>query len=81
MPSDVRLVQFGMGMIEGTVLRWLKQVGDTVAEGEPLVEIDAEKVTAEMESPMSGRLVEIVVGPGETVPVRAVLGRIEEGAG
>lgn len=69
-----------MGMIEGTVVRWLKQVGDAVTEGEPLVEIDAEKVTAEMESPASGVLVEIVVGPGETVPVRAVLGRIEEGA-
>lgn len=80
MPADVRLVQFGMGMIEGTVVRWLKQVGDTVAEREPLVEIDAEKVTAEMESPLSGVLVEILVGPGETVPVRAVLGRIEEGA-
>jgi len=79
-PADVRLVQFGMGMIEGTVVRWLKQVGDTVAEREPLVEIDAEKVTAEMESPLSGVLVEILVGPGETVPVRAVLGRIEEGA-
>ena len=77
MGVDVRLVQFGMGMIEGTVVRWLKEVGDTVAEGEPLVEIDTEKVIAEMESPASGVLVEIAVGPGETVPVRAVLGRIE----
>ncbi len=79
MGVDIRLVQFGLGMIEGTVVRWLKQVGDTVAEGEPLVEIDAEKVTAEMESPASGVLVAIAVAPGETVPVRAVLGRIEEG--
>ena len=68
-----------MGMIEGTVVRWLKAVGDTVAEGEPLVEVDGEKVTAEMESPVGGTLVEIVVQPGETVPVREVLARIDEG--
>lgn len=78
-PADVRLVQFGMGMIEGTVVRWLKAVGDRVAEGEPLVEVDAEKVTAEMECPVAGTLVEILVQPGQTVPVREVLARVEEG--
>lgn len=78
MPTEVRLIQFGMGMIEGTVVRWLKQVGEAVVEGEPLVEIDAEKVTAEMPSPVSGVLAAILVEPGATVPVREVLALVEE---
>lgn len=77
MAVEVRLVQFGMGMIEGTVVGWLKQVGDEVTEGEPLVEIDAEKVTTEMVSPASGVLTSILVEPGETVPVRELLATID----
>ena len=64
-------------MIEGTVLRWLKEVGEPVEEGEPLVEIDAEKVTVEMPSPAAGVLARIIVGEGETVPVREVLAVID----
>lgn len=77
MATEVRLVQFGMGMSEGTVARWLKRVGEIVAEGEPLVEIEAEKVTTEMVSPASGVLSQIFVEEGAAVPVRTVLALIE----
>jgi pyruvate/2-oxoglutarate dehydrogenase complex dihydrolipoamide acyltransferase (E2) component len=66
-----------MGMSEGTVATWLKNVGDSVAEDEPLAEVEAEKVEETLESPASGVLAEIVVPEGETVEVRAVLAYIE----
>jgi len=70
---EIKLPQWGMGMREGTVVRWLKGVGDPVSEGEEIVEIEADKVTAMVSSPMDGTLVEIRVGPEETVAVRTVL--------
>lgn len=73
----VNLPQLGMGMQEGTVVSWLKQEGDAVVEGEPLVEIEAAKVTDVLSSPASGRLLRILVAEGETVPVRALLAEIE----
>jgi pyruvate/2-oxoglutarate dehydrogenase complex dihydrolipoamide acyltransferase (E2) component len=66
-----------MGMSEGTILTWLKQVGDTVTEDEPLAEIDAAKVEEVLESPASGTLAEIIVPEGETVDVRTLVAVIE----
>jgi pyruvate dehydrogenase E2 component (dihydrolipoamide acetyltransferase) len=60
-------------MQEGKILRWLKEVGDRVEEGEPLLEIEAEKVTVEVPSPRSGILARIVAEVDETVPVREVI--------
>jgi len=74
---DVLLPQWGMGMSEGTITTWLKAVGDTIAEDEPLAEIEAEKVEETLESPATGTLVEIVVPEGDTVEVRTVVARIE----
>ena len=74
---DVLLPQWGMGMSEGTITSWLKAVGDTVAEDEPLAEVEAEKVEETLEAPATGTLTEIVVPPGETVEVRTVLAYIE----
>lgn len=74
---DVLLPQWGMGMSEGTITTWLKSVGDTVAEDEPLAEIEAEKVEETLESPAAGTIVEIVVPEGETVEVRSIVARIE----
>lgn len=74
---EVLLPQWGMGMSEGTVATWLKKVGDTVSEDEPLAEVEAEKVEETLESPASGVLAEIVVPEGETADVRAVLAYIE----
>jgi pyruvate/2-oxoglutarate dehydrogenase complex dihydrolipoamide acyltransferase (E2) component len=74
---DVLLPQWGMGMSEGTITTWLKAVGDTVAEDEPLAEVEAEKVEETLESPAAGTLVEILVPEGETVEVRTLLAVIE----
>src|SRR5262245_1907585 len=53
----------------GKVLKWLKRPGDTVAKGEPLVEIETDKVTVEVEAPAAGVLREITAQPGDVVPV------------
>lgn len=74
---EVLLPQWGMGMSEGTVATWLKNVGDTVSEDEPLAEVEAEKVEETLESPASGVLAEILVPEGETAEVRAILAYIE----
>jgi pyruvate/2-oxoglutarate dehydrogenase complex dihydrolipoamide acyltransferase (E2) component len=74
---EVLLPQWGMGMSEGTITSWLKGVGDTVAEDEPLAEVEAEKVEETLEAPASGTLSEIVVPEGETVEVRTVVAYIE----
>lgn len=73
----VLLPQFGMGMQDGEIVRWLKSVGDAVADGEPLVEIEAAKTTVEVPSPAAGTLVEIVAEEGDTVDVRAHIATIE----
>ncbi len=74
---DVLLPQFGMGMQDGEIIRWLKSVGDMVEAGELLVEVEAAKTTVEVPSPAGGKLVEIVAQEGETVDVRAVIARLE----
>ncbi len=73
----VLLPQWGMGMSEGTIVKWLKAVGDTVKEDEPLVEVEAEKATEVIESPASGTLKEILVEAGTTVEVRTPVAVIE----
>lgn len=77
---EVLLPQWGMGMSEGSIVEWLKQVGDHVKEDEPLAEIEAEKVEETLESPATGTLVEILVAAGETVEVRTPIAIIEEDA-
>lgn len=77
MKVEVLLPQWGMGMSEGTVVAWLKSVGDAVAEGELIAEIEAEKATQELEAPTTGTLTEIIVGVGQEAPVRTVLAIIE----
>ncbi len=74
--SDVVLPALGESVTEGTVTRWLKQVGDAVAVDEPLVEISTDKVDTEIPSPVAGTVQEILVAEDETVEVGAVLARI-----
>ena len=74
---DVLLPQWGMGMSEGTIVEWLKKVGDKVDEDEPLADIESEKVEESLESPATGTLIEILMAEGETVPVRTVIAVIE----
>ena len=73
MPAEVRLPQAGMGMTDGTVLDWLKQVGDQVSKGECIAEVEAAKTTLEIEAPCDGVLARIVTPAGTLVPVREVM--------
>lgn len=75
---DFQLPKLADTLVEGTVARWLKKTGESVARGEPLVEVETDKVNSELESPVDGVLTEIVVGEGETAPVGAVLARISQ---
>jgi 2-oxoglutarate dehydrogenase E2 component (dihydrolipoamide succinyltransferase) len=74
------LPALGESVTEGTVTRWLKAVGDSVAVDEPLVEISTDKVDTELPSPVAGTLIEITVGEDQVVAVGATLGLIGTGA-
>src|SRR4051794_30451100 len=76
---EITMPAMGESVTEGTVLEWLKQVGDQVTEGEPLIEVSTDKVDAEVPAPASGTLTAIHIGPDETVTVGAVLGEIVAG--
>jgi pyruvate/2-oxoglutarate dehydrogenase complex dihydrolipoamide acyltransferase (E2) component len=79
MTTEVLLPKTGMGIEEGTISRWLKSVGDMVAKGEPLVEIETAKAIEEVTAPVAGRLSQILLGNGETGPVSSTIALIEEG--
>jgi len=76
MATEVVMPQMGESIAEGTVVRWLKQVGDAVERDEPLFEISTDKVDAEIPSPAAGVLTEIRVKVGETVAVNSVVATI-----
>ncbi|GAB3755683.1 2-oxoglutarate dehydrogenase, E2 component, dihydrolipoamide succinyltransferase [Microlunatus parietis] len=78
MSTSVTLPALGESVTEGTVTRWLKQVGDTVAADEPLLEVSTDKVDTEIPSPAAGVLLEIKAAEDETVEVGAVLAVIGE---
>jgi pyruvate/2-oxoglutarate dehydrogenase complex dihydrolipoamide acyltransferase (E2) component len=67
-----------MGIEEGTVTRWLKAVGDPVETGEVIVEIETAKALQEVQAPVSGTLVQILVGVGETAIVNTTMAVIED---
>ncbi|WP_304528851.1 biotin/lipoyl-containing protein, partial [Amycolatopsis sp. KNN50.9b] len=71
----------GESVTEGTVTRWLKQEGDTVAVDEPLLEISTDKVDTEVPSPVAGTLQKIVAQEDETVEVGGELAVIDDGSG
>src|SRR5690348_6229067 len=73
--------QMGESIAEGTMSRWLKKVGDAVKRDEPIFEISTDKVDAEIPSPSSGVLAEVLVTEGQTVPVQTIVARIETEAG
>ena len=73
---EVVMPQMGVSVSEGTVTKWLKQPGETIARDEPLLEISTDKVDTEVPSPGEGVLAEILVSEGQTVDVGTVLGRI-----
>jgi 2-oxoglutarate dehydrogenase E2 component (dihydrolipoamide succinyltransferase) len=80
MSENVTLPALGESVTEGTVTRWLKKIGDTVAVDEPLVEVSTDKVDTEIPSPFAGVLEQILVQEDDTVPVGGVLAVIGTGA-
>ena len=74
---QITMPQMGDSVTEGTVLEWLKQVGDQVEPNETLLEVSTDKVDAEVPAPVGGTLVRILVEADETVPVGTVLGEID----
>src|SRR5436309_1227317 len=73
MPTDVIMPALGMAQESGTVLRWLKEDGAAVAKGEPLVEVETDKVTVEIEAPADGTLAGVSAAAGAEVPVGSVI--------
>ena len=78
--ADVVLPQLGETVTEGTIIRWIKQVGEEVRRDEPLFEISTDKVDSEVPSPAAGILTQVVVPEGETVEVGALLAVISDRA-
>ncbi len=74
--TNVMMPQMGESIAEGTIVRWIKKVGDSIDRDEPLFEISTDKVDAEIPSPAAGVLTEIRVKEGETVPVNSVVATI-----
>lgn len=80
MPVDFKLPQLADSQEEGVITRWLKEPGQAVTAGEPLLEVETEKVNSELESPVDGVLAEIRAPVGARVPVGQVIARIEPAA-
>jgi pyruvate dehydrogenase E2 component (dihydrolipoamide acetyltransferase) len=76
MTTPILMPQMGESIAEGTIVRWIKKVGEAVGRDEPLFEISTDKVDAEIPSPVAGILAEIKVREGETVPVNSVVATI-----
>lgn len=75
---DVTVPKWGLTMDEAVLSAWLKSVGDVVAAGEPIAEIDTDKATGDLESPAAGVLAEVLVSEGTTLEAGQVVARIEE---
>jgi 2-oxoglutarate dehydrogenase E2 component (dihydrolipoamide succinyltransferase) len=80
MDTEITVPTIGESITEATVLKWLKPVGEAVAQDEPLVELETDKVTVEVNAPAAGVLKSILVNEGEDIEIGAVLGLIAEGA-
>ena len=80
MANEIRVPTLGESVTEATVGKWFKKVGDAIAQDEPLVELETDKVTIEVPASAAGTLAEIAVQEGETVEVGALLGAISAGA-
>ena len=80
MPANVIMPALELAQETGKVLRWMKAPGDTVRKGEPIVEIETDKVTVEIESPASGILSSVTAQEGDVIPVGQTIALIAESA-
>src|SRR5687768_6127572 len=71
MPETINMPKLGFDMAEGTLIRWVKQVGENINKGDVLAEIETDKATVEVESPASGVVLQHMVDQGTVVPVNA----------
>jgi len=81
MATEIRVPTLGESVSEATIGKWFKKAGDAVNADEPLVELETDKVTLEVNAPAAGVLAEITAKDGETVTPGALLGQISEGGG
>lgn len=77
MAVEFTMPKFGLTMAEGNIVRWLKNEGDQVQENEAVLEIETEKITVEIQAPVTGRLQKILTPAGAAVPVGAVMALID----
>ena len=80
MAVEIKVPVLGESVVEATVAKWMKGAGEAVAVDEPIVELETDKVTLEVPSPVNGVLSDIVASEGATVEVDALLGMVDEGA-
>jgi 2-oxoglutarate dehydrogenase E2 component (dihydrolipoamide succinyltransferase) len=80
MAIDIVVPTLGESVSDATIARWMKQAGEAVTQDEPIVELETDKVTLEVPSPVAGTLAEIISAEGSTVEVGALLARVEAGA-
>ena len=80
MAVEIKVPVLGESVVEATVAKWMKGAGEAVAADEPIVELETDKVTLEVPSPVNGVLSDIVASEGATVEVDALLGMVKEGA-
>src|ERR1044072_8027773 len=79
MATEIKLPRLGQGMESGTIVKWLKSEGEPVEKGEPLYELDTDKVTQEVEADASGVLLKIAVSEGEVEVGKTIAGIGEQG--
>ncbi|HEY8451196.1 MAG: lipoyl domain-containing protein [Micromonosporaceae bacterium] len=75
--TDIVIPKWGLTMDDAVLSRWYKSVGDRVSEGEPIAEVETDKTSADLESPATGVVKELLVEPGASVVPGQVVGRIE----
>ena len=80
MATEIRVPTLGESITEATVGKWFKKAGDSVSADEPLVELETDKVTLEVNAPSAGVLSEIAAETGQTVAIGALLGQLSGGA-
>src|SRR6476661_7481090 len=78
--ADLVVPQLGESISEAVVAKWLKQVGDSVGDGEPVAELETDKITVQLPSPVAGALAEQRFAEGTTVKVGDVIGAVNAGA-
>ncbi|WP_110513826.1 dihydrolipoamide acetyltransferase family protein [Herpetosiphon llansteffanensis] len=81
MAKKLEMPKMGYDMVEGTLAKWLKQPGDEVSRGEPIAEVETDKVTIEIEAFEAGKIIKFLVNEGDTVPVGAPIAEIDDGSG